>query len=495
MQKMNVKILPLILFVASLLISAQSRAFDCSKSITKTENLICKTELLVKIDKHYNSIYNEVISGLSSKDKETLKNKIKNLLSARDSCIKSNQKFLDSKKSAENFLSEPFKSYKIKQENFAQGCIATWYNSISKALLNQKDSGLFRIPSPEEYLKEFSKIKEKPYLFSVSEVDQDVIKTCKEEHKDESNFDCSYMQNQYSAELTYTIFFPNNRKNFIQITKNSYSYPAGAAHGQSSGSSKFITEKGETQKINNSAYSCSISLKDPVVINEDVYLPEQISFTKFFDGMLGEFDEFQCYACSGNYRADCLMKLGRIDNDKDSYIVFNSQDFTEDPIPENDKISPKDFRKCALDVIKKNQSEVDEIINLTRLENGEPVIIKESSTTPILAKIKKDCQKYDQRKEQCLKLNSKSPSFDSAINKISKTKSVKEFSKLLEKDHAKLNALNYNPEFQNNKCYWSVRLHEDRKSHMVFWKEFLVEVNGYKIFEKDAVEDSLKEVK
>ncbi len=478
-----------------LLIPAQSRAFDCSKSATKTEKLICKTESLVKMDKDYNSIYNEAISGLSSEGKEDLKSKIKNLLSARDSCVRFSQKYLDSKKSAENFLSEPFKSYKIKQENFAQGCIATWYNSISKALLSKKDSDLFRIPSPEEYLKEFNKLKEKPYLFSVSEVDQDMVKACKEVHKDEPNFDCSYMQNQYSAELTYTMFFPNNGKNFIQTTKNSYSYPAGAAHGQSSGSSKFITEKGETHEIKNSAYSCSIPLEVPVAVSGKIYLPEQISFTKFFNGMLGEFSEFQCFACSGSYRADCLMRLGRIDNDKDSYIVFNSQDFAEDPIPENDEISPKDFRKCALDVIKKNQSEVGEITSLTKLENGEPVVIKESSAAPILAKIKKDCQKYDQRKAQCLKLNSKSPSFEGAINKTAKTKLVKEFAKLLEKDHAKLNALSYNPEFQNNTCYWSIRLHEDHKSHMVFWKEFLVEVDGYKIFEKDVSDDSLKEVK
>jgi uncharacterized protein len=403
---MKIKVLPLILFAASFLISAQSRAFDCNKSSTKTEKLICKEESLVKMDKDYNSIYSKTIGDLSNEDREALKSKIKSLLNVRDFCIKSGQK-LDSKNSIENFLSEPFKSYKLKQESFAQGCIATWYNSISKVLLSQKDSGLFRIPSPEEYLKEFSKLKEKPYLFSVSEVDQDMVKTCKEVHKDESNFDCSYMQNQYSAELTYTMFFPNNGENFIQTTKNSYSYPAGAAHGQSSGSSKFITEKGETHEINNSAYSCSIPLKDPVVVNGDVYLPEQISFTKFFNGMLGEFDEFQCYACSGSYRADCLMRLSKIDNNKDSYIVFNGQDFAEDPIPENDKISPKDFRKCALGVIKKNQSEVGEITNLTRLKNGEPIIIKESSTESILTKIKKDCQKYDQRKEQCLKLNSR----------------------------------------------------------------------------------------
>lgn len=389
---MNIKILPLILFVILLLISSQSRAFDCKKASTKTEKLICKEESLAKMNNDYNSIYNKTISDLSNEDREVLEGKIKSLLSAKDFCIKFGQEFLNSQKSAENFLSEPFKSYKLKQENFAQGCIATLYNSISKALLNQKDSGLFRIPSSEEYLKEFSNIKEKPYLFSVREVDQDMVNICKEEHKDEPNFDCSYMQNKYVAELTYTIFFPTKGKNFIQIAKNSFSYNAGAAHGGWSGFSKFITEKSETQKINNSGYSCSIALKDPLVVNGDVYLPEQISFTKFFNGMLGEFSEFQCFACSGSYRADCLMRVKKIDNNDDSYIVFNSQDFEEDPIPEDNKISPTDLRKCALDVIKKNQIEVEKITNLMKLEKGEAVIIKESSTMSILAKIKNDCR-------------------------------------------------------------------------------------------------------
>lgn len=103
--------------------------------------------------------------------------------------------------------------------------------------------------------------------------------------------------------------------------------------------------------------------------------------------------------------------------------------------------------------------------------------------------------KYDQRKAECLKLNYKSPSFEKAINKISKTKLVKEFTKLLEKDGAKLAILSYNPDFQNNQCYWSIRLHENHKSHMTFWKEFLIELDGDKIFEKDVADNSLKEVK
>lgn len=394
---MSIKILPIILFAISLLISTQSRAFDCSKSLTKTEKLICKERSLVKMDQDYSSIYNKIIDGLSNKDREALKSKIKSLLSSRDSCIKSNKKFSKSKNSVQNFLSDGEESYKLGGENFAQGCIATWYSSISSALLDQRNSNLFRIPSSDEYLEEFSKLKEKPYLFYISEVNQYAVESCKKANKKEAGFDCSLMQNHFSEDLTYTIFFPSSGKNFAQVIKNSYSYPAGAAHGQSYGSSKFITEKGEVQKINDSAYSCSIPLKDPIAINGDIYLPEQISFTDFFNDMLGKFDEFQGYASSGSYRADCLMRLRKV-GDGDDYVVFNSQDFTEDPFSGEDKISSKDFRKCALDVIKKNQSEVDEITNLMKLKNVESFIIKDLDAQSILTQIKKDCQKYDQKK-------------------------------------------------------------------------------------------------
>ena len=366
---MKIKILSFVLLVTSLLISGQSRAFDCSKSSIRTQKLICEEESLIEMNSNFNSIYKNTIGVLSKKDKEALKRKIKSLLKVRDFCINSDQK-LDSKNSVDNFLSQTNRSYSLKEKNFAQGCIATWYHSISSALLNQKNPSIFRIPSSEEYLKEFSKLKEKPYIFSVSEVDNDELRACKELYKNEPNlnYDCSLrMQNEYSEELTYTIFFLANGKNFIKIAKNSFSFDAGASHGVESGSLKFITEEGETQKINNSQYFCSIPIKDPVVINGDVYLPEQISFTKFFNGMLGEFNDSQCRTCS-SYHADCLIRLSRIDNNKDSYTVFNERDFIEDPfepvLNQNNKISLKDFRKCALDIIKKNQSDAGKIRNL-----------------------------------------------------------------------------------------------------------------------------------
>jgi hypothetical protein len=135
---------------------------------------------------------------------------------------------------------------------------------------------------------------------------------------------------------------------------------------------------------------------DPTIINGNIYLPEQISFTKFFNGMLGEFNQFQTYASSGSYNADCLMRISRIDNDKDAYIAFNDNDFLEDLVLNKKEILQKDLSRCALDVIKKNQIDVSEIRKLEGLKIYEPfiTIIKESDAELILNTIKKDCQKH-----------------------------------------------------------------------------------------------------
>lgn len=81
------------------------------------------------------------------------------------------------------------------------------------------------------------------------------------------------------------------------------------------------------------------------------------------------------------------------------------------------------------------------------------------------------------------------------MERVFKLQMVSQFSSLLQKNNETLTAFSYDPEFSGGKCYWSMRLHENHKSHMVFWKEFLVEVDGDKIFEKDVAADSLKEVK
>jgi uncharacterized protein len=228
---MNIKILPLILFLTSFFISTQSRAFDCGKILTKTEKLICKKYSIKKTDEDFNLIYKDSIKGLSDENKEALKNKINNLRSTRDLCIKSSQEYLNSKKLSKKFSSDHDElnefNFKLNKDNYSQGCISTWYNSISKALISQKDSDIFRVPSAKEYLEEFNKIKVKPYYFEFTD---------NADYKNGNTF-----KNQFSADITYTIFFPNNGKNFIKIVKNYYSYFAGAAHGNTIGSINFIS--------------------------------------------------------------------------------------------------------------------------------------------------------------------------------------------------------------------------------------------------------------
>jgi uncharacterized protein len=388
------------LFIAFCLFSTQSHALDCKKASTKTEKVICGEFSLIDMDKNYNSIYSQAMSALLDKDRDNLKNKIKNLLQARDDCVKSNQKFPISKTSVQNILSDGEKSYQLKKDDFIKGCIATWYNSVSKAIkLNQDNPDIFTIPSAENYLDAFNKLNERPYYFSAREVNKYAIAECEKRYKDKPKSYCSDSSNdRFLDELTYEIFFLAEGKNFAKIIKNSYSYPAGAPHGQSSGSSEFITQISASSKINDSAYSCSIPIKDPIVINGSVYIPEQTSFTKFFEGILGEFSGFQCYACSGSYHADCLMRLRNVSDQNDAYVVFNSEDFTQDPSFGADKIASQDYRKCALEILKNHRNEIGELKNIPDLKNVESLVIKDLAAKLIIDKIKKDCKKYGQKK-------------------------------------------------------------------------------------------------
>lgn len=490
----------LLILLLELLSAGNSLAFDCKKASTKVEKLICEKNSLIRLDEDYVKDYKQAVASLSVEKRKVFADQIKELLEARNECVNLYGKPIASVE-VKNSLSEPFKIYQINKESFVTGCVATWYRSVSSAInLNQKNPYLFKVPSREEYVRSFNALKDQPYAFEISETNQDKVKSCKEAHKDRPNFDCSGMKSDFSTELTYKLFFPTRGKKFSQIIDSQYSYHAGAAHGQSSGSLNFLINNSKTIGIDNSAYACSIPITDPVVVGGDIYLPEQISLTEFFKKMLGEYSEFQCYACAGIYQPDCLMKLRNLDKD-DSYIVFNSAVFINDLASGDDEISPKAFRKCALEVIKNHQSKVEGLKKILHFENGEPIFIKESASQSILGKIKKDCRKYGKSAEklnqsQCLKLTEKNPSFNIAVGKVFKLESVAKFSDLLRKDGNTLTALTYSPEFQDNKCYWLFRFHENHpSSHMVFWKEFLVEVNGDKVCSRSISDELCEEEK
>lgn len=100
---------------------------------------------------------------------------------------------------------------------------------------------------------------------------------------------------------------------------------------------------------------------------------------------------------------------------------------------------------------------------------------------------------YD--KKRCESITKSHHSYDEANKRVLNLDSVKEFLKLLGKNNYRLAIPYFGTEFKNDKCYWGLYLYESQPSHRVFWKEFLVEVDGYKIFEKDVADNSLKEVK
>lgn len=375
---MKIKTFLIIFILISFFIKSHSYGFDCNNKLTKTEKIICEIPDLKDLDENFNLNYKNALNGLSDENKGILKNKIIDLIKVRDLCIKSSQQYSNSNESSKKFPSdhEEFNELNLKltNENYIQGCISTFYKSISNALQSHRNSDIFKIPTSKEYFSEFNKIKLKPYNF---------YKIINDE----------LGQYIFSANINYLIYFPNNGKNFIRIDKDSYSYYAGATHGSGYGSYNYITDKGETKQIESTTYNCSIPLKDTIIINKNIYLPEQISFTEFFNNILGIFNESQPYPSSGVYNADCLMRIVNINNNKDAYIIFNDNDFLEDLIFNREKgeeFYSQDLLKCSLEIIKKNQTNPED---LRKILFQPSTIIKELDAEIIINSIKNDCQK------------------------------------------------------------------------------------------------------
>ena len=96
-------------------------------------------------------------------------------------------------------------------------------------------------------------------------------------------------------------------------------------------------------------------------------------------------------------------------------------------------------------------------------------------------------------KKECLELTDKDATYDNSAKRILKLKTVTEFNALLKKDKLEkvsLMLFSGEPKYINNKCFWYIRLEENHKTHLVFWKSFLVDIDGSDIYEENAEPDS-----
>jgi len=99
----------------------------------------------------------------------------------------------------------------------------------------------------------------------------------------------------------------------------------------------------------------------------------------------------------------------------------------------------------------------------------------------------------DYTREECSNLTIKDSTYNDVINRISKLKVVKEFSALLannESEKVSLMFFHNEAKYINNKCFWYIRIEEDHQTHLAFWKAFLAEIDGNKIYEENSTNNS-----
>jgi hypothetical protein len=101
---------------------------------------------------------------------------------------------------------------------------------------------------------------------------------------------------------------------------------------------------------------------------------------------------------------------------------------------------------------------------------------------------------YSEKK--CLSLTTEDKTYADAGNRLVKIKEVVQWSSLLQKNKAKMVLMepSSKTEFINKECYWLIPIHESQATHFVFWKAFLVQINGNEICEKDYSDDSCKPI-
>lgn len=206
------------------------------------------------LDKEYNLLYKKIIKNLpKEQDKENFRNKIKDLLNARNDCLE---------------YSKNKESTPTKQENILIGCLNTWYGSMIDILnFHQKYPHLFNIPSSTEYLKEFTALNESPYYNNKDEYDKEFETHCSE-----------------IEELYYNIFFPSNHPPVAKKTEEFYYGCLESAHpGWHKYSNFIITKENETAPIFHSRNDFPYSTGELLVINNKIYLTESTNILESFE--------------------------------------------------------------------------------------------------------------------------------------------------------------------------------------------------------------------
>ncbi len=114
----------------------------------------------------------------------------------------------------------------------------------------------------------------------------------------------------------------------------------------------------------------------------------------------------------------------------------------------------------------------------------------------ILIKVKiKINQSKKYTKEKCLKLTEIGLEYKDAVKKILELDIVEDFKISNKVKNISLIFFYAEPRYIKNKGFWYIRAEEDHQTHLVFWKAFLVDIDGFEIYEEDQADDSYHIIK
>jgi hypothetical protein len=104
----------------------------------------------------------------------------------------------------------------------------------------------------------------------------------------------------------------------------------------------------------------------------------------------------------------------------------------------------------------------------------------------------KSFYKLDTSKIICEKIDFKDSSYMSSVEKIMSLKITKNWLDSLAENNLALNSVLDQTKFQMKKCYWTIGFYENNDKKLTLWKTFEVEINGFHIYELDAVNPNYK---
>jgi uncharacterized protein len=391
---------------------ATNLTIDCKKTKNNVDQMICNNPPLKLQEDKFQQRYKTLFANLNAKQQQGLNQQVNELVIARNECL--NLYGISSAalttQSTTNPQADSMTAEAIPFNAYQQGCVLTWYASITSVLqLSIQHPTLFQIPSRAQYTEAFKQlVSPLPFLLLNKEIpNPEAYKMCKDTLTNQADQSCENSRvDVEDKELTYIIYFPIQFPFFAQAHESKYNYPAGAAHGTTNWKKTFTSLPNKPlDSIEGGSYTCSVPITEPIILQDKIYLPQTASFTQETKQQLGTYDTSNCYACSGVYEPDCLLKLTPMnktsskETDKE-YWVFTSHFWNTKTYFTQQNQQRKNYStECVQAVItrlKKNNTPLNKELS-TQCEKGERdnqnacFLIETTEFPQIIEQIQQEC--------------------------------------------------------------------------------------------------------